>query len=149
MTASRPLTRFRIGHPSGLRWTPRGTPVRQSNRLTVEDRDRLDYYQELRTADAWNQAVQRFRDRWTEHEQRWPADARDHPGRSAGPQAPSAAKPPCGSRNPPQLCQRLDQRKQTHRSPRYAWSPVPIPSNRNRPYRRLFARAREDSGYSP
>jgi hypothetical protein len=54
--------------------------VRQSNRLTVEDRDRLDYYQELRTADAWNQAVQRFRDRWTEHEQRWPADARDHPG---------------------------------------------------------------------
>ena len=26
--------------------------MRQSNRLTVEDRDRLDYYQELRTADA-------------------------------------------------------------------------------------------------
>jgi hypothetical protein len=24
--------------------------------------DRLDYYQELRTADAWDQAVQRFRD---------------------------------------------------------------------------------------
>jgi hypothetical protein len=65
-----PLTGFRIGHPIGLRWTPRGTPVRQSNRLTVEDRDRLDYYQELRTADAWDQAVQRFRDRWTEHERR-------------------------------------------------------------------------------
>ncbi len=46
--------------------------------------------------------------------------ARRRPGpprQISRPQAPSAAKPPCGSRNPPQLCQRLDQLKQTHRSP--------------------------------
>ena len=35
---------------------------------------------------TWDRAVQRFQDRWAEHERRWPADAREPVDRSADPE---------------------------------------------------------------
>jgi hypothetical protein len=48
-------------------------------RVVVEERDRGEYWEDLRAAvaaDAWQAATDRFRGEWAEHCERWPASSR-------------------------------------------------------------------------
>lgn len=63
----------------------------RTERVAVEERDRYEYYDALRTAvddaaqERWGIAVDRFNQSWAEHCERWPQDARTSPDRPADP----------------------------------------------------------------
>jgi len=58
-------------------------------RALAETRDRFAYFDQLQAADGresgWDDAVLRFRERWAEHQERWPASGRDAVDRSTDP----------------------------------------------------------------
>jgi hypothetical protein len=63
-------------------------PAEPRSRVAVEERDRFEYWDDLRAAvaaDAWEMAAERFRRQWTSHCGRWAAapDAGDAGGTSA------------------------------------------------------------------
>jgi hypothetical protein len=50
------------------------------SRVAVEERDRFEYWDDLRAAvaaDAWEVAAERFRGQWASHCERWPAESRE------------------------------------------------------------------------
>jgi hypothetical protein len=63
----------------------------RTGRVAVEERDRFEYYDELRaavdgvSADRWSEAKERFLESWAEHCERWPEEARQPPDRSNDP----------------------------------------------------------------
>jgi hypothetical protein len=57
-------------------------------RVAVEERDRGEYWEDLRAAvaaDAWEAAADRFRGEWAEHCERWPVGSRPDADRSQDP----------------------------------------------------------------
>jgi hypothetical protein len=57
-------------------------------RVAVEERDRGEYWEDLRAAvaaDAWAASAERFRGEWAEHCERWSADSRPGADRSQDP----------------------------------------------------------------
>jgi hypothetical protein len=55
------------------------------SRVAVEERDRVEYWDDLRAAvavDAWEAAAERFRWQWTSHCEKWPAESRSAADRS-------------------------------------------------------------------
>jgi hypothetical protein len=62
-----------------------GDPAESRSRVAVEERDRYEYWEDLRAAvaaDAWEVAADRFRWQWTSHCERWPAESRPPVDRS-------------------------------------------------------------------
>jgi hypothetical protein len=65
-----------------------GDSAEPRSRVAVEERDRSEYWEDLRAAvaaDAWEVAAERFRWRWTSHCERWPAESRPSADRSGDP----------------------------------------------------------------
>lgn len=50
-----------------------------------EPRDRDSYYEQLQRA-AWDEAAEHFKKEWAEHQERWPAEARERVDRSGDPE---------------------------------------------------------------
>ena len=65
-----------------------GDSAEPRSRVAVEERDRSEYWEDLRAAvaaDAWEVAAERFRWQWTSHCERWPAESRPSADRSGDP----------------------------------------------------------------
>jgi hypothetical protein len=58
-------------------------PVEPRSLVAVEERDRFEYWDDLRAAvaaDAWEVAAERFRRQWASHCERWPSEVRSQDG---------------------------------------------------------------------
>ena len=65
-----------------------GDSAEPRSRVAVEERDRIEYWEDLRAAvaaDAWDVVAERFRWQWTSHCERWPAESRPPADRSGDP----------------------------------------------------------------
>jgi hypothetical protein len=63
-------------------------PAESRSPVAVEERDRFEYWEDLRAAvaaDEWEVAAERFRWQWTSHRERWPAESRVPADRSGDP----------------------------------------------------------------
>jgi hypothetical protein len=74
-------------------------PAGSRSRVAVEERDRSEYWEDLRAAvaaDAWEVAAERFRWRWTSHCERWPAAPDSVAGRALDAAANAEVEKRCG-----------------------------------------------------
>ena len=65
-----------------------GDSAESGSRVAVEERDRFEYWEDLRAAvaaDAWEVAAERFRWQWASHCDRWAAEKRPSADRSEDP----------------------------------------------------------------
>jgi hypothetical protein len=63
-------------------------PAEPRSRVAVEERDRFEYWEDLRAAvaaDAWAVVAERFRGQWASHCERWPASSDSVAGRAMDP----------------------------------------------------------------
>ena len=63
-------------------------PGESRSPVAVEERDRSEYWEDLRAAvaaDAWGATAERFRGQWAAHCERWPAESRPAADRSGDP----------------------------------------------------------------
>jgi len=72
------------GEVDALREVDREGDTRSEAYALGEAEDRAEYFESLRES-AWGEAVERFRERWDAHRERWPETERESVDRSADP----------------------------------------------------------------